>query len=145
MATQKKTQKRNPNAAQVKTITESGATVNVGTAQAKTTETVTVLFRSRISQSFRLSNGKVVTLNGNAVYLANAQGGALPAGGYGVTVLDAADWKRVKEEFGKVYAPWFASGRIKEAKSEAKGVNFAIDHADDKTGNDPVDPVNDAE
>ena len=87
-------------------------------------------------------NGKSVTINGNGVYLANASGGALPAGGYGVTVVDRALWEQVKAELGQAYGPWFASGRIKEKKSEAQGLNFAIDHADEKTGDDPMPQKN---
>lgn len=139
--TSKNQEKRNPDAAAVKVISESGATVNVGNV-AKTNETVTVLFRSRSSQTFTLRNGRKVTINGNGVYLANAKGGALPAGGYGVTVVDKAIWEQVKAELGKAYAPWFRSGRLIEKKSEAQGVNYAIDHADDKTGDDPEPQIN---
>lgn len=140
MATQNKAKqqpKRAPDAPEVKVISQSGATVNIGSV-AKTTETVTILFRSRSSQTFVLSNGKKVTINGNGVYLANALGGPLPAGGYGVTVVDRNVWEQVKKELGRAYAPWFASGRIKEVKTETKGVNYAIDHADEKTGDDPM-------
>lgn len=140
MATRKNIAQRNPAAPKVKVISESGATVNIGKA-AKTTETVTVLFRSRSSQTFTLSNGKTVTIAGNAVYLANAKGGALPAGGYGVTVVDKDLWEQVKKEFGKAYAPWFRSGRLAEKKTETQGVNYAIDHADEKTGDDPMPQV----
>lgn len=141
MANQETKVKRAPSAPKVKVISEDGATVSVGNT-AKTSDTVTILFRSRISQKFTLSNGKSVTINGNGVYLANASGGALPAGGYGVTVVDRAIWEQVKAELGKAYGPWFSSGRIKEKKSEAQGLNFAIDHADEKTGDDPMPQKN---
>lgn len=140
MATRKSTP-RNPNAPKVKTITEGEATVNVGNV-AKTSETVTILFRSRSSQKFTLRNGRSVEINGNGVYLANARGGALPAGGYGVTVVDKALWEQVKKELGKAYAPWFLSGRIVEKKTENQGINYALDHADDKTGDDPLPQKN---
>lgn len=131
-------QKRNPNAAKVTTVSESGATINIGKT-AKTQDTVVVLFRSRMSQTFRLTGGKSVTLNGNAVYLANSlKLDSLPQGGYGITILDRELWEQVKREKMKTYGAWFRSGKIKEFKSEAKGVNYAIDHADEKTGNDPV-------
>ena len=136
MATRKKIV-RNPDAPRVKTLTEGEAVVNVGNS-AKTAETVTILFRSRSSQKFILRNGKTVEICGNGVYLANAKGGALPAGGYGVTVVDKALWEQVKKEFGKAYGPLFRSGRIVEKKTETAGVNFALDHADDKTGDDPI-------
>ena len=136
MATRKKIV-RNPEAMPVKTLTEGEAVVNVGKT-AKTSETVTILFRSRSSQKFILRNGKTVEICGNGVYLANAKGGALPAGGYGVTVVDKALWEQVKQEFGKAYGPWFRSGRIIEKKTESAGVNYAIDHADEKTGDDPI-------
>lgn len=142
MATRKSTP-RNPNVPKVKTITEGDATVNVGNV-AKTSDTVTVLFRSRSSQRFTLRNGKSVTINGNGVYLANAKGGALPAGGYGVTVVDKDLWEQVKKEFAKAYGPWFRSGRIVEKKTETQGVNFALDHAEDKTGDDPLPQKNPA-
>ena len=130
--------KRNPNAAKVSTISESGATINIGKS-AKTQDTVVILFRSRMSQTFRLSGGKSVTLNGNAVYLANSlKLDSLPQGGYGITILDRELWEQVKREKMKTYGAWFRSGKIKEFKSESKGVNYAIDHADEKTGNDPV-------
>lgn len=141
MATRKNSALRNPNAASVKVISEAGATVNVGNV-AKTQETVTILFRSRSAQTFTLRNGRKVTINGNSVYLANAKGGALPAGGYGVTVVDKDLWEQVKTELGKAYAPWFRSGRLVEKKSESQGVNYAIDHADDKTGDDPMPQIN---
>ncbi len=131
-------QKRNPNAAKVTTVSESGATINIGKT-AKTQDTVVVLFRSRMSQTFRLTGGKSVTLNGNAVYLANSlKLDSLPQGGYGITILDRELWEQVKREKMKTYGAWFRSGKIKEFKSESKGVNYAIDHADEKTGNDPV-------
>lgn len=131
-------QKRNPNAAKVTTVSESGATINIGKT-AKTQDTVVILFRSRMSQTFRLSGGKSVTLNGNAVYLANSlKLDSLPQGGYGITILDRELWEQVKREKMKTYGAWFRSGKIKEFKSESKGVNYAIDHADEKTGNDPV-------
>lgn len=138
-ASKKTKQSRAPYAPKVKTVSEDGVTVNVGNT-AKTSETVTVLFRSRISQTFRLRGGKSVTLNGNAVYLANATGGILPAGGYGVTVVDRDLWEQVKREKMKSHGAWFRSGKIKEQKTEAKGVNYALDHADEKAGNDPIDP-----
>lgn len=132
-------QKRNPNAAKVTTVSESGATINIGKT-AKTQDTVVVLFRSRMSQTFRLTGGKSVTLNGNAVYLANSlKLDSLPQGGYGITILDRELWEQVKREKMKTYGAWFRSGKIKEFKSESKGVNYAIDHADEKTGNDPVE------
>lgn len=131
-------QKRNPNAAKVTTVSESGATINIGKI-AKTQDTVVVLFRSRMSQTFRLTGGKSVTLNGNAVYLANSlKLDSLPQGGYGITILDRELWEQVKREKMKTYGAWFRSGKIKEFKSESKGVNYAIDHADEKAGNDPV-------
>lgn len=131
-------QKRNPNAAKVTTVSESGATINIGKT-AKTQDTVVVLFRSRMSQTFRLTGGKSVTLNGNAVYLANSlKLDSLPQGGYGITIIDRELWEQVKREKMKTYGAWFRSGKIKEFKSESKGVNYAIDHADEKTGNDPV-------
>lgn len=131
-------QKRNPNAAKVTTVSESGATINIGKT-AKTQDTVVVLFRSRMSQTFRLTGGKSVTLNGNAVYLANSlKLDSLPLGGYGITILDRELWEQVKREKMKTYGAWFRSGKIKEFKSESKGVNYAIDHADEKAGNDPV-------
>lgn len=133
----KTTTGRAPNAAKVKVISESGATVNIGRA-ATSADTVTVLFRSRSSQTFTLRDGRSVTINGNGVYLANASGGALPPGGYGVTTVDRALWEQVKAELGRAYAPWFASGRIAERKNETQAVNYAIDHADDKTGDDPI-------
>lgn len=136
MATQRK-EKRAPDAPKVKVINEGDATVNIGNT-AKTNDTVTILFRSRSSQKFNLKNGKSLTINGNGVYLANTKGGALPAGGYGVTVVDRALWEQVKAELGKAYAPWFETGKIKEKKSESQGVNYAIDHADEKTGDDPM-------
>lgn len=128
--------KRSPNAAKVKTINNSGATVNIGDVS-KTSEKVIVLFRSRQSQSFLLSGGRTVTINGNAVYLANAAQGALPEGGYGMTVIDRADWDEIKARYGKTYAGWFRSGRLQVSTNEKKAVNFAIDHAGDKTGDDP--------
>lgn len=135
-----KKQLRAPYAPKVKTVSEDGVTVNIGHT-AETADTVTVLFRSRISQTFRLRGGKSVTLNGNAVYLANARGGVLPAGGYGVTVVDRALWEQVKREKMQSHGAWFRSGKIKEQKTEAKGVNYALDHADEKAGNDPIDPT----
>ena len=79
-------------------------------------------------------------MNGNAVYLANAQGGALPAGGYGMTIVDRDLWEQVKKEKMQSHGAWFRSGKIKEMKSESKAVNYAIDHADEKAGNDPIVP-----
>lgn len=138
-ASKKTKQVRAPYAPKVKTVSVSGATVNIGSV-AQTNETVIVLFRSRLSQTFRLCNGKTVTLNGNAVYLANAQGGALPAGGYGMTIVDRDLWEQVKKEKMQSHGAWFRSGKIKEMKSESKAVNYAIDHADEKAGNDPIVP-----
>lgn len=129
--------KRAPDAKQVQTISNSGATVNLSD-ESKTSETVTVLFRSRQSQTFILSGNREVTINGNAVYLANAMGGALPSGGYGMTIIDRADWEEIKARYGKTYAGWFRSGRLQVRDRQQKAVNYAIDHADDKTGDDPI-------
>lgn len=138
MTTAKKTtKKRSPRAASVRTIADGDAVVNIGTV-ANTTDTVTVLFRSRFSQTFRLRSGKEVTINGNAVYLANARGGALPAGGYGVTTVDKSLWDQVMKEYGQAYRPWLQSGRLKVVDREETAVNYALDNAGDKTGDDPI-------
>ncbi len=123
----------------VKSIKSADATVAVSTT-AKTAETVTVLFRSRCGQRFTLPDGRFVELEGNAVYLAGADGRPLPAGGYSVNVVDKALWDEVKNHFAKAYAPWFESGKIKEAKSEKDGVNKAQDNAADDAGLNPFDP-----
>lgn len=133
------TSNRPTKSSSVKRISEGGVTVNVAET-AKTAKTVTILFRSRSSQTFRLKSGREVTLAGNGVYLADAQGGALPPGGYGVTVVDADLWAKVKKEFGRAYKPWFDSGRIQESSSEDAGVTYAQDNAQDKTGDDPIVP-----
>lgn len=130
MATLKRT------AQKVRTVSTGDATINIADEN-KTSETVTVLFRSR--QSLKADLGrKTLTLAGNAVYLASAKGGALPAGGYGVTVVDKDDWEEFKRRYGKTFAPWFRSGRLKVEEKETKGVNYALDHAGDKTGDDPI-------
>lgn len=126
--------------AKVRTIKEGDVTVGVGT-QAKTSETVTVLFCSRRSLKFFLSNGRSVTINGNAVYLAGVDGAPLPSGGYGVTTVDKADWDEVMASYGATFKPWFDCGKIKVEKTERKAVDFAQDNADDDCGNNPV-PVN---
>ena len=123
----------------VKSIKSADATVAVSTT-ATGTETVTVLFRSRCGQVFTLRDGRSVTLEGNAVYLAGADGRPLPAGGYSVNIVDKALWAQVKAEFGKAYAPWFESGKIKEAKNERDGINAAQDNAGDDAGLNPFNP-----
>lgn len=138
-ATRKKKITRAVDAPKVKTIQDSGAVVNIG-GEAKTQDKVIVLFRSRYNQRFDLKNGKSVLLNGNAVHLAHAGTGALPPGGYGITIVDADLWAQVKKEFAKSHGRWWQSGRIKEVTSENKAINYAIDHADDKTGDDPITP-----
>lgn len=132
-----KKMRRAADAQTVRTVSSGESTVNIGNSS-RTAETVAVLFRSRSSQTFLLPRGRKVTINGNAVYLANAHGGALPAGGYGVTVVDKADWDEVMKLYGKTYAPWFRSGRLQVRERETKAVNFALDHAGDKTGDDPM-------
>lgn len=123
----------------VKSIKSADATVAVSTT-ATSTETVTVLFRSRCGQVFTLKDGRTVTLEGNAVYLAGADGRPLPAGGYSVNVVDKALWGQVKTEFGKAYAPWFDSGKITEVANEQEGVGIAQDNAGDDAGLNPFDP-----
>lgn len=139
MATKTTTTKRTTGTttAKVRTISEGDVTVNVGKT-AVTSETVSVLFRSRRSQTFFLKNGRSVTINGNAVYLAGVNGGALPAGGYGVTTIDKADWEEIMETYGDVYRGWFDSGKLKAEKTETKAVDFAQSHAEDDAGDNPV-------
>lgn len=131
------TKKRAPNAQAVKEIRQGETTVNVANA-AKTDETVTVLFRSRQSLKFRLGGNRSLEIAGNAVYLANAQGGALPVGGYGVTVVDKSTWDEAMRLYGKAFAPWFRSGRLKVEQSENAGVATAFERAEEKTGDDPI-------
>jgi hypothetical protein len=138
MTTKKATTKRAPSAPKVRTIGTGDSTVSVS-KQSKTAETVSVLFRSRSNQTFLLPRGRSVTIVGNGVYLANADGGALPPGGYGVTTVDKALWDEVMRIYGKTYAPWFKSGRIQVRDKETKAINYAIDNADAKTGDDPIE------
>ena len=35
--------------------------------------------------------------------------------------------------------PWFKSGRIQVRDKETKAINYAIDNADAKTGDDPIE------
>lgn len=123
----------------VQTITQDDVTVNIH-HEASSNRKVTILFLSRGNQSFQLPNGKEVTIVGNGVYLANPRGGALPAGGYGVTVLDKDDWEAVKRAFPKWIGRWLDGGILIEKASEASGLNFAQDNAGDETDYDPIDP-----
>lgn len=123
----------------VKSIKSADATVAVSSA-ATSGDTVTVLFRSRRGQRFTLPDGRFVELEGNAVYLAGADGRPLPAGGYSVNVVDKATWNDVKTHFAKAYAPWFESGKIKEAKNERDGINAAQNNAGDDAGLNPFNP-----
>lgn len=128
----------------LKSIKSADATVAVATT-AKTSGTVTVLFRNRCGQKFNLSNGHVVELEGNAVYLAGADGAPLPAGGYSVNIVDRDDWEQVKKEYGKAYAPWFQTGKIVEESNEKDGIDMAQDNADDDAGLNPFDPKNEGQ
>lgn len=123
----------------VKSIKSADATVAVSTSAASS-ETVTVLFRNRCGQRFTLPDGRFVELEGNAVYLAGADGAPLPAGGYSVNVVDKALWNEIKTHFAKAYAPWFELGKIKEAKNEKDGINNAQDNAADDAGLNPFNP-----
>lgn len=127
----------------VSSITSNGVTVNIGKAE-KAANTVTILFRSRFSQTFNLRDGRSVTLLGNAVNLAGANHAApLPVGGYSVNVVDADLWKAVKAEFGAAFRPWFEDEKIIESESEKKAVDTAMDNADDDAGNNPIDTKTD--
>lgn len=136
--TTKTTRARKPAANTIRTIKQGDVTVGVAN-EARSDNTVSVLFRSRRSQKFFLSDGRSVTINGNAVYLAGADGGALPAGGYGVTTIDKADWDEIVTTYGVMYRGWFESGKLKIEKTERKAIDYAHDNADDDAGDNPVE------
>lgn len=121
-------------------------TVNVDNTS-KTNKTVTILFKSRTAQRFDLPNGHAIHLNGNGVHLIGAHGGVLPVGGYTANTVDADDWELCKKTWGTIFKPWFDREIILERKDEKKAVAEALERAEEKTGDDPIDlsPVEDKE
>lgn len=132
--------KKQPQKSQLKTISANGTTVPVATS-ATSSEKVVVLFCSRFGQIFNLPDGRSVKLEGNGIQLAGQRDGALPKGGYSVNIVDKSAWEAVKKYHGKAYAPWFENGKIIEQVSEAKGVDYAAENAEDDPGLNPVDPT----
>lgn len=123
----------------VRTIIADGNSVNVVNTS-RDADKIVILFCNRQGQKFKLPNGHVVCLAGNAINLMGEARGVLPYGGYSVNIVDKTDWTEVKRLYGKAYKAWFDSGKIIEKLSESAAIDRATEGAGDDPGANPVEP-----
>ncbi|MEG2172369.1 MAG: hypothetical protein RRY29_03815 [Desulfovibrionaceae bacterium] len=109
-------------------------------AAKKSSETVFVYANLPNGQSFRISAGRTVTLEGYPVSkLVDDMGNALPAGQYGITELPAEDWQQVEKLYGQLTV--MQSGIIFTAQSREQGDAMAAERCGLRHGVEPIDPA----
>jgi hypothetical protein len=90
-------------------------------------------------QSFRLADGRVMTINGFPVSSLRQPGGGFFAGGkYGVTQVPAGQWEQVMKIYGQMKI--FKSGLIFSAPSLERGQDMARERGSLRHGFEPIDP-----
>ncbi|MDR2075637.1 MAG: hypothetical protein LBP61_01700 [Desulfovibrio sp.] len=90
-------------------------------------------------QSFRLSDGEVVTIRGFTVSGLRKPGGGFFAGGkYGVTPVPEDKWREVMRVYGKMKI--FLNGLVFDAPSLERGQAMARERGGLRHGYEPVDP-----
>lgn len=108
--------------------------------KANSQNTVFVYANLPNGQSFRLPNGKSVTLKGYPISkLLDENGTALPAGQYGVTEVEADAWAAVKKIYDTLTV--MQSGVIFAAADRETGDQMAAERSGLRHGLEPIDPA----
>jgi hypothetical protein len=102
-------------------------------------DVVYVLANLETGQSFRLSGGRTVTIEGMPVSnLKKPDGGFFPGGKYGVTKVDAAAWAEIVKTYGKM--KMFVNKLVFAAPTLERGKAMARELGGLRHGLEPVDP-----
>lgn len=101
-------------------------------------DTVVVALNRPYGLSFRMPNGKKVTIKGNGESLIGKEKGILPIGAYGLTTIAADDWDYIMKNFSTM--PIFKNGLCFATKRKADAVDEAENRDDLRNGLEPVDP-----
>ena len=85
---------------------------------------------------FRLSGGREVLVEGNAVHLRGADMGKLPVGAYGMTLISATDWEEIKATYGHCMGI-FKAGLIFASSDRDSAEDQAEEQAETRHGREP--------
>ena len=103
--------------------------------------TVIVALNNPTGISFDLAGNRTVTLNGNAENLRGLDKGHIPAGAFGLTAIDRADWDEIKAKYGHMRL--FKSGLCFAANSSSAAEAEAKERRDTRHGREAIDPKTD--
>lgn len=90
---------------------------------------------------FKLSGGRVVKIDGNAIDLRGAPIGVLPVGAYGITRVPEADWQEIKAMYS-ASMPIFERGLIFASSDMSSATAEAQDKQSLRNGLEPIDSKN---
>jgi hypothetical protein len=100
---------------------------------------VVVAFNHPHGVKFTVPGGRAVVVNGNATHLRGKEKGVLPAGAFGLTLVDADDWEYIAKVYGRMQI--FKSGLIFAQDSRARAEDEAEEKRESRHGREAVDPA----
>jgi hypothetical protein len=100
---------------------------------------VAVAFNHPQGIKFTVPGGRAVVINGNATHLRGKEKGVLPAGAFGLTLVDADDWEYITKVYGRMQI--FKSGLIFAQDSRARAEDEAEEKRELRHGREAVDPA----